>query len=70
MVLLIIVVALALLPAAVGLGWSTALAGQMVTGLGGLAAAIGGAKLLTAIWVWVAQASEKHAALSASASID
>jgi hypothetical protein len=67
---LIAVVALALLPVVVALGMAPATANGMVAGFGGLAAAIGGAKLLTGIWAAMSRPSAGRRALSASASID
>ncbi|GEM_PF-5762713 len=67
---LVVVVALALLPAVVGLVMVPVPAGWLVAGLGGLAAGIGGAKLSTAIWVAMARPPASRGTLSASASID
>jgi hypothetical protein len=67
---LLVVVAFALLPAAVGLGMAPASSGQIVAGLGGLAALIGGAKLAAATWAVLVRPRASHGALRASTSID
>jgi hypothetical protein len=68
--LLIAVVALALLPVVIALGVAPATADGLVAGFGGLAAAIGGAKLLTGIWAATSRPSSSQRALSASPSSD
>jgi len=67
---LIAVVGLGLLPAVVALGVAPVTVGRLVAGFGGLAAVVGGAKLLTVIWAAMGRPSTSRGALSASPSID
>jgi hypothetical protein len=67
---LIAVLALGLLPSVVALVVAPVTAGRLVVGLGGLAAVVGGAKLLTVMRAALARPSMSQGALSASPSID
>jgi hypothetical protein len=69
-VVLIAVVALGLMPAVVALGVAPVTAGWLVAGFGGLAAVVGGAKVVVVIWAAMGRPSTSRGALSASPSID
>lgn len=67
---MLVVVALALLPAVVGLGVVGVPAGWLVAGSGGLAVLIGVARLSTASWAALRRMQASQRALRASTSID